>query len=1637
MNQSYKIVWNESAQDWVVTSELASGKKKTKTTRASQVWQASLILAGVLTAANAQAGDIDVSPFTPTSETIMITGNDNLVQGSGKGFAEWAENDKGFKSISIKDALAKGILTGGTEYANGFNIQQGNRSLATTVKDPVTGNNQTVNVYDNDAFLVTSLADFTFANHYDVGPEGQYVDKFIYEIAPSATLDVGVGETSASWVNTPANFVNIIMKSSSSDPKITSAVYKADDNSTLNYNGKTIVSLGNADNVGSTVPRTIASFQVPVGQTIESKIGTFTVTNVDELKVYNTALIKALQENRLSPADYESEFAKALKHGSISAIDSVSAGDPVTQTINKNQVAYIYASGPSSKVNIADTANIQLFRSDASLIRVENGADLTNAGTIGSFYNVISSGSDVIFAENASVHNTVTGVIDAGTNEEVAGFEYNGHDQSTTYQLGRVAGIEARDSDIVNDGVINVTSPQSYSQQYGIRATNSGNIINNGAINVASNTQVANVLGNNVGNFGVSLAGRDVSMVNNGTISVGRSAQRSLTDTSNDVAVNWAGIKAVSVAVGANFTNKGDIVTGALTHGVTAISVYNTGSVVNQEGTITINSAYAPAGKVPAQSIGIDVNTLVSEVDNSGTITLAGVNGVGLNVHAGAQATNSGTIAVANGIDSASKTANYGIQAEGKDARAILTGNVDLTGDGAIGVYARDGGSVNVDGGSINFLSGTKQLGLLIYGEGSSVASQNSIQDVSTQDSTLYRIDGGATYAANGASLTGSGAGSTILLSTGNGSDIDTKGMTLTASGDGATAVKVEGGAHATIDATTVINLTGNQSVAGSVKGGSTTIYGDAGAAGASVLDSSATLTSAGNVATGAMGYAVATGGTLNHHGTIDITAPGSTGVQINGGTMNNDAVITVDGTAVDIIGAGSVVNNTDTITATDGTAAYRLSNGASLDLTGDGTTNAEGTAHGILLDTGAVGLTVKDATINMAATGTGNGIENRAEIDGIQLTNTTINVGNGAGVRTSASLAQTNSGTINVDGSGTGLLFQNADGSMADNAYDMSKSQGLVINVNSAAGKGMTINTTGAVKSGVSINVKDAAGGSALVVKGNSLSVAQSGTIQSASATQMVDINNGKTSTFTNSGTIASTAAGGLVMDVDQQTVNFTNETGGSLAGAVNLQNGNNTVTLEHGSQAASVFTTGAGDDNYRLTGITADENATLFTTLDGGLGSDTLSLNNSVYTLSDAGKIQNIEHVNLANNSTFTLDKTQLDLSAADAGWNIDDSSTLAMNDDRALSFASHLAGSGLVTVDLGSKDNDFAFTANNAADGFAGTVALANSHFVLDGATTQNNQALSDATLKLGAGSVTDVAKGTQSIGGLAFDGGTIIFDTDTLGRDVSEALIQTAGNLDLSGTGTVQLRTNDVLNAPPVLPDHTLNLLAQDDANPVLQLATSTGTVSGSGANLLLEDKDGNAISQPTQADVLQNGITVANATYDFGLTDGENSDGLYVNYGLKILDLQTKGADALILTAAGETGAATDLSAQLTGSGDLAIDTGKDNTVSLSAIRNDYTGVTDVRSGTLRTDSDTVLGNTRELHQAAGTRVDLNGHAQTVGLLNTDATATTDFNGGSLAVTHGGIVNGMLTGAGELAVNGGTLTVNGANAAMTA
>lgn len=70
-----------------------------------------------------------------------------------------------------------------------------------------------------------------------------------------------------------------------------------------------------------------------------------------------------------------------------------------------------------------------------------------------------------------------------------------------------------------------------------------------------------------------------------------------------------------------------------------------------------------------------------------------------------------------------------------------------------------------------------------------------------------------------------------------------------------------------------------------------------------------------------------------------------------------------------------------------------------------------------------------------------------------------------------------------------------------------------------------------------------------------------------------------------------------------------------------------------------------------------------------------------------------------------------------------------------------------------------------------------------------------------------------------------------------------------------------------------------------------------------------------------------------------------------------------------------------MSAKIGGEGDLAINTVRQ--VSLSNGQNDYQGATYVQMGTLRTDADGALGNTRELNISNAAIVDLNGSTQTV------------------------------------------------------
>lgn len=368
--------------------------------------------------------------------------------------------------------------------------------------------------------------------------------------------------------------------------------------------------------------------------------------------------------------------------------------------------------------------------------------------------------------------------------------------------------------------------------------------------------------------------------------------------------------------------------------------------------------------------------------------------------------------------------------------------------------------------------------------------------------------------------------------------------------------------------------------------------------------------------------------------------------------------------------------------------------------------------------------------------------------------------------------------------------------------------------------------------------------------------------------------------------------------------------------------------------------------------------------------------------------------------------------------------------------------LKGDGLMRVQLSSYDKMFGFTHATGTE-FAGVAQLKDSTFTLE---RDNTAALTHAMLQSDSENTTSVKVGEQSIGELAMNGGTLIFDTDIPAATLAEGYISVdtlvvgAGdytwkgrNYQVNGTGDVLIDVPKPWNDPMANnPLTTLNLLEHDDSHVGVQLVKAQ-TVIGSGGSLTLRDLQGDEVEADKTLHIAQNGTVVAEGDYGFRLTTAPG-DGLYVNYGLKALNIH--GGQKLTLAEhGGAYGATADMSAKIGGEGDLAINTVRQ--VSLSNGQNDYQGATYVQMGTLRTDADGALGNTRELNISNAAIVDLNGSTQTVETFTGQMGSTVLFKEGALTVNKGGISQGELTGGGNLNVTGGTLAIEGLNARYNA
>lgn len=470
------------------------------------------------------------------------------------------------------------------------------------------------------------------------------------------------------------------------------------------------------------------------------------------------------------------------------------------------------------------------------------------------------------------------------------------------------------------------------------------------------------------------------------------------------------------------------------------------------------------------------------------------------------------------------------------------------------------------------------------------------------------------------------------------------------------------------------------------------------------------------------------------------------------------------------------------------------------------------------------------------------------------------------------------------------------------------------------------------------------------------------------------------------------------------------------AFSGAVDINNGA-TIGITQNLGTADITNNGQLQLN-------ASNDMVLDNNIDGGglisvnSGNVSLSGNNAAF----HGAI-NVDH-----NAAATVTEQQ---NLGTASLSID--GKLQLNGSGNWVFNNNLAGSGVLGVNTGN--NSFRFANGLNASSFTGTVALQNTIFNLE---NTNTDVLKSAALSVGSGSHVNVGAGEQSVGSLTFDGGVVNFGAVAQGADKTNGQIQVTNRLDISGNGVVQVSTPTDVNGVPQVINSSLPLLELDDGNATIKLVDATaGVVVGDGGGLQLQDASGQAITSSQEQDIIRNGSSVARGTYDFRLTSGAASDGLYIGYGLTQLDLLASGTDALTLDANGKTGNAADMSAHITGSGDLAFSSQKGETVSLSNQNNDYTGITDIRSGNLLMKNDNVLGKTSEVRLATNASLDMNGHSQTAGKLNSTAGSILNIDEGSLTLTDGGLSAGTLTGRGFLNVNGGVLNIIGANSTLKA
>ena len=1118
------------------------------------------------------------------------------------------------------------------------------------------------------------------------------------------------------------------------------------------------------------------------------------------------------------------------------------------------------------------------------------------------------------------------------------------------------------------------------------------------------------------------------------------------------VTVDPAGVTVNNITIGASTVNidgTGEIaMTGAIISaaGVSSnISAnFSTGVRTLNAGTQTLSGNIAGELEVDGTGPVIVTGTIGSLNSDNGTTTIAAGG-----VVVGFSRISDSTVTVNGGNLVAGDPA--GMPAVPSDSVSVLANGVLDVDAGSVGNVIVRGGTVDIDGGTIeslaqNTFAGSAtvmdagqitgltniDIGTFTFNGGTLGDVENAASFIITDSETV----GGSFNNQTGGTLDASGvaAGTNVTLTTTgfvNAGDIDTNGTdTLTINSvdgmggdgditlnagttfDGAAPVlggnvQLDGNVIANID----LDITNPLSLLGNLTNNST-------------MNVSALLTGNGNDLTNTSTLNVITGGSITGVGTL-LNSAGATlgigdGTTVSAGTITNNNIINV-GVGSTLEGTANTLNNNMTINvATNGivTDAGNINNnaGGTINFNGPGGTaqlNAGGAGTGEinnLTATSAINVVSGNVTVGNDNLNTGGtlSVAGGSTMSGIAALNQTGGSIQGGGTVSSATFAQSGGGSVAAGTTVTSAGAQSLNGGTVSGNLDGAGAITVATGTTALSGGTITNAASLAVTSGTLAET----GAGSIDTAGNSIAVSGTGILSTdgngIADNEAVSVADTGALTVNGADTIASlTQTGGTVNGTSTLTVSGLF----SQSGATSTTGG--TVTV-----AAGDFTQSGGAT--LAAGTTVTVNAPGAKTLQGGTIAGTLNgtgntaVNTGTTSVVTGGTITGANTTTVAATGTLNM-----------AGGTVT-SSTLTIDGGTLSATASSSVTAA--TVNLTTANGGTLLAA-------AGTTLTVNpaSLSTGPGALTVGNGA-NTGTVVLGSTGGLSAAAGSS----LAVNGGTLSFGSATVAGNlyagnVAQTVSVGAGGTidmgglntqlaDLSGSGTITNGGTLTLNA---LNNTTFGGVIQNGAGTTALTKIGAATTTLTGANSFTGPVDVNAGEL-----AVTGGGTLASTTLN--ITNAGSilsTDGGALAAGATVT--ANTGATFALTGSESISSLAGDGTTTLTGAGTI-LSLNADSTLS-GVVSGD--GTLNIAGGTSTVTGNVAPANTNVA--AAGALVN-NG---TVGALTNSGGAVSLLTGsstGSLTQTSGTTsVSGTATVVGNLDNQGGLIDLNGSGTTLNA